>query len=1050
MLDRQTVTLPFSQGVETKTDPKQVPPGKLLELENGVFRSPGQLEKRNGHVKLSQTVATSGTITSSAALGRYGNELLLADGSDLYSYDNAADQWNDKGPFNSITTAKTAVVRNTATQRMQDSVLHPSGLQAFIYEQTSVTSLGFPQYDGVFYSIVDTTTGQVVVPSTNVGGFSYYKPRVIVANNQFVFYAYGTSGRIRAAVLPVANPAATLSFLAITGNATDSYSSSTVSPNFDVCVMNSTSGNFIYLAFNNRQGGTSINAYGFNNPQAATPVNHAEIANRISRAITVFPANINVQGAVGPMVAFATDANTSPYTTSVRVHQFDASLNAVNDNAIASGLTQPSDVGHITGTASGPPGVIQFEIYWDALPDPVAPIVTVPPKVTRAYGDISGGGVTVDPYWSVGSFLGGKAFLRGSTAYVPLLWNSSLQSTYFFVNKDNRPVAKAVPTVAGPYGPQYLTNAAYWSFTTTNWVMPTLPSVTNSAPDVYSMALLEQATSNGSGGAAQVGVSALSLDFDDPTNSFQFAELGNDLHWSGGILQMYDGIDVVEHGFNLYPEGVTASAVGDVTSQIEPGSYQYKVTYEWIDNKGNLHRSAPSTAVSVTVLSNQAVEVVVPYLQLTDKQDTRSPVQIILYRTLVLSGTPTTEFHRVSSLAGPTINVVSGTSPTVTITDRLSSVDAQSRALLYTTGDILPNFPAPPAKSVTLHRNRLWVVDSENPLTIYYSKDRAAASPVEFAGEAFSKTVDPRGGPITALASLDDKLIVFKRTHMFFVIGQGPIDTGAQNDLSDSILITTDVGCIDPRSIVGTPVGLMFKSAKGIYLIDRSLQGQYIGAPVEAYNQQTITSATLAPNVNQVRFTLGNGLALVYDYFMQQWSVFTNSYAVDSVLWNDTFVMLRSGGVVWREATGVYTDVGAAIKLKATTAWLSFANVQGFQRVRRAQVLGTWKSSHNLQVTVYNDFLDTPTQQVTAYPVTPGVYGGGSPYGAGTPYGGTQQGYQWRIDLARQKCQSVKFTVEDLPVGSPSEGMALSAISFEVGAKKGLNKLPADQIATGS
>lgn len=147
---------------------------------------------------------------------------------------------------------------------------------------------------------------------------------------------------------------------------------------------------------------------------------------------------------------------------------------------------------------------------------------------------------------------------------------------------------------------------------------------------------------------------------------------------------------------------------------------------------------------------------------------------------------------------------------------------------------------------------------------------------------------------------------------------------------------------------------------------------------------------------------------------------------------------------------GVYTDVGAAIKLKATTAWLSFANVQGFQRVRRAQVLGTWKSSHNLQVTVYNDFLEAPTQQVTAYPVAPGVYGGGSPYGSGTPYGGTQQGYQWRIDLARQKCQSVKFTVEDLPVGSPSEGMALSAISFEVGAKKGLNKLPADQIATGS
>lgn len=1045
MLERQNVTLPFSQGVETKTDPKQVPPGKLLELQNGVFRSPGQLEKRNGHVKLSQTISTGGSISSSAALGRYGDELLVADGSDLYSYDNAIDQWNSKGPFNSIYTTKTAVVRDTSTQRAQDSALHPSGLQLFVYEQISVNPLTGPFFAGSFYSIVDTTTGQVVVPSTNMGGFIYYKPRVIVANDAFVIYVYSeTSQRIRAAKIPVDAPTTSPGFVSITGTSSNDYAISNTSPNYDVCTMNNASGQGIYLAFNNRQGGTSINAYDFSNPLSSSPVHHAERANQISRAITVFPANIDTTGNVGPFLAYATDNNVSPYTTSISTNQYDAQLNLIA-NGTGFSFTQPSDVGHITGSPVGPPGNIGIELYLDALPDPIAPITPVQPKVSKLAGDMVSG-FTLTANWSIGSYLGGKAFLRGSEVYVPLLWNSELQSTYFIVNSSNRPVAKSLPTVAGPYSAQYTSSP----FTAANWVMPTLPSVSNPSADVYSFALVEQATSNGSGGSAQVGISGLTIDFDNATNSFQFAELGNDLHWSGGILQMYDGVDVVEHGFNLYPEGITASAVADVSSQIEPGNYQYKVTYEWIDNKGNLHRSAPSTAVSVTVLSGQAVEVVVPYLQLTDKQDNRSPVQLILYRTLVISGTPTTEFHRVSSLTAPTPNVVGGSSVTATITDRLSSVAAQSRALLYTTGGILPNFPAPPAKSVTLHRNRLWVVDSENPLTIYYSKDRAASAPVEFAGEAFSKTVDPRGGPITALASIDDKLLIFKRTHMFFLVGQGPIDTGAQNDLSDSILITTDVGCIDPRSVVGTPVGLMFKSAKGIYLIDRSLQGQYIGSPVEAYNSQTITSATLAPNVNQVRFTLGNGLTLVYDYFMQQWSVFTNSYAIDSVLWNDTFVLLRSGGVVWREAPGIYTDVGAAIKLLATTAWLSFANVQGFQRVRRAQVLGTWKSSHNLQVTVYNDFLEAPTQQVTAYPVTPGVFGGGSPYGTGTPYGGNQQGYQWRIDLARQKCQSVKFTIEDLPVGSPSEGMALSAISFEVGAKKGLNKLPADQIATGS
>lgn len=1048
MLERQNVTIPFAQGVETKTDPKQVPPGKLLELENGVFRSPGQLEKRSGHVKLSQSVAGGGSISSSAALGRYGDELLLADGSDLYSYDNAIDEWNDKGPFNSIYTSKTAVVRDTATQKAQDSALHPSGLQVFVYEQTSVNPSTGPYYAGVFYSIVDTTTGQIVVPSTNIGTTTYYKPKALTVNDTFVLYVYATDGRIKAATISIVNPTATPVFANLTANVANDYSISNTSPNYDVCTMNNASGQAIYLAFNNRQAGTSINGYSFGNPLSSTPLYHAEIVNRISRSITVFPAYINTLGTMGPLVAFSTDNGLSPYAPQIYLAQFDLPLNSIYTDVSAFGggtFFDPRDIGHITGSPSGTAGTVGIEIYFDSI------LTGGSWRTAKYYGDFTSG-FTLNHNWLPGTFLGGKAFQRDGTVYVPVLWNSDLQSTYFFVTSSNRPVAKALPTVAGEHSTQYDTAP----FVVNDWVMPTLPSVSHPSANVFAMALLEQATSNGSGGSAQVGVSGLKIDFDNPTNSFQFAELGNDLHWSGGILQMYDGVDVVEHGFNLYPEYVSATAVADVTSQIEPGNYQYKVTYEWIDNKGNLHRSAPSTAASVTVATNQRVDISVPYLQLTDKQDNRSPVQIIVYRTLVISGTPTTEFHRVSDLSAPTPNVIGGSPslvspvPMAVIPDKLSSVNAAERALLYTTGGILPNFPAPPAKSVTLHRNRLWVVDSENPLTVYYSKDRAMSAPVEFAGDAFSKTVDPRGGPITALASLDDKFIVFKRTHMFFFVGQGPIDTGAQNDLSDSILITTDVGCIDPRSIVGTPVGLMFKSAKGIYLIDRSLQVQYVGSPVEAYNSQTITSATLAPNVNQVRFTLGNGLTLVYDYFMQQWSVFTNSYAIDSVLWNDSIVLLRAGGVVWREAPGVYTDVGAAIKLKATTAWLSFANVQGFQRVRRAQVLGTWKSSHNLQVTVYNDFLEAPTQQVTAYPVTPGVYGGGSPYGSGSPYGGTQQGYQWRIDLARQKCQSVKFTVEDLPVGSPSEGMALSAISFEVGAKKGLNKLPADQIATGS
>lgn len=54
--------------------------------------------------------------------------------------------------------------------------------------------------------------------------------------------------------------------------------------------------------------------------------------------------------------------------------------------------------------------------------------------------------------------------------------------------------------------------------------------------------------------------------------------------------------------------------------------------------------------------------------------------------------------------------------------------------------------------------------------------------------------------------------------------GNGPDATGANSDYGDPTLITSDVGCINDNSVVIMPQGLMFQSAKGIYLLDQSLK----------------------------------------------------------------------------------------------------------------------------------------------------------------------------------------------------------------------------------
>jgi hypothetical protein len=470
-----------------------------------------------------------------------------------------------------------------------------------------------------------------------------------------------------------------------------------------------------------------------------------------------------------------------------------------------------------------------------------------------------------------------------------------------------------------------------------------------------------------------------------------------------------------------------------------------------VDNQGNIHQSAPASfksgVIPGTGVTTGSFPVSISYLQFTAKRSDR-PVQLVLYRT-VANGTI---FYRVTSLTNPDLNVING-ALNLTVTDGLSDDDLRLRPQLYTQplSDAAPteveNNPAPPTSLVQLHRNRLFLVDSTNPLQLWFSKFPSAGTPVAF-NNTWVKQIDPRGGNITALATLDDKLLIFKNNHIFFLLGQGPTNTDQNNDFSDAIMVAADAGCIDARSVALTPAGVMFKGQKGIYLINRSLSVQYIGAPVEAYNQDEVTSAVLVPNTNQVRFTLLSGSVLVYDYFVEQWSVFTNLYGIDSVVWQSSVMLMRTNGTVLRETNGIYDDDGVRIRLKLETSWLSFARLQGFQRVRRMMVLGGWKSPHQLNIGVSFDFNDTVSQLATVNPQTPKAYGESSPYGLGV-YGGEFQLYQWRLDLARQKCQAVKFIIEDLPEATASgEGVSLTSLAFEVGAKQGLNKVPASQIVS--
>jgi hypothetical protein len=467
------------------------------------------------------------------------------------------------------------------------------------------------------------------------------------------------------------------------------------------------------------------------------------------------------------------------------------------------------------------------------------------------------------------------------------------------------------------------------------------------------------------------------------------------------------------------------------------GTYSYIVTYEWTDNQGKIVRSTPSVPQSVVYASGTAnvTLMTLPTLRLTAK----SLVRIVVYRTEANN----TTYYRATSVLNPIYNDPNVNA--IAYVDSLPDSSLISRERLYTEGGVLDNAAPPSAKLITTYANRVWIAGIGDPYTLWHSKSLVDGEVMEFAAELTVKC-DPRGGAITALASLDSALIVFKRDAIFSLSGDGPDNTGNGQAYTSPTLITTDVGCSTPNSIAITSAGVFFQSSKGIMLLDRSGNASYIGAPVERYNSLTVTSTTVVADQNIIIFTTNSDVALVYDYFFQQWSTFTGHAAVDSIMWGTKFCFLKSSGQVAQQNKTSFTDGSSLVKLKAKIAWIQMSGLQGFQRVRSAAILGEFAGPHKLNIDVSYDFNDTAFDRYVADATalfTSNTWGSSGTWGSDSIWGGTYTPYHFVIpSLHRQTCQALSITIQDSQDSGYNEGYSISGITLEIGTKRGLNKVP--------
>lgn len=183
-VQKQLVPVQFGGGINTKVDPKQLQAGQLNTLVNGQFSKQGQINKRYGYTILSNLIQGGGTISAGVELATYKNELLLFDGTSVYSYMAATGNWASRGTAISIITRDVDIIRMSAAQQLNPDMGYASGVEADAWEDSR---------GGVYYSVRDTTTGAFAVSGVQLNA-SGQQPKVVTFGGLiYLFYCSGAN-----------------------------------------------------------------------------------------------------------------------------------------------------------------------------------------------------------------------------------------------------------------------------------------------------------------------------------------------------------------------------------------------------------------------------------------------------------------------------------------------------------------------------------------------------------------------------------------------------------------------------------------------------------------------------------------------------------------------------------------------------------------------------------------------------------------------------------------------------------------------------------------
>lgn len=934
-LNWQTLQLSLAGGLDTKEDARASDPRQLDVARDVQYDELGGVQQRPpfGAVLGGGQIFGGGTLANCRRVEAYGDELVLFTDTQVFSWNAQLSKWVARGTHLAVSVDEQQVFGTTGDQVEADRA-ELNGTIVYVWTEGAQ----------VFAAASDKVTGSVLQQPIAVPSATGHA-KVIALSTKILLFAESASGTMTVRAIDPANPKA-----AITGGGTIVTASASPALKYDVAKLPGRDSAFGAIHSN-------ANTYIVFTVSSALSILTSAKARACTGSIAVSP----VPATNGPAQVIRVSAGGSLRGDVIDTTSL-ADTNA--DQVIADGIT----TGIVTARHRSVADALGFRCVVFCGSQGASGSTSGRSFVASVWSSgVISLAVGFVPHLEVAS----KAFDYNGSVYVWMVFAKQsivadagapfgsqfrdVQNTYFLYRDDGLLCAKAAPGTAGGYP----TSMSFGL---------TLPEVSAVSPTKYVWCGLRRRRADVGSFGHRVFAERAPVDISfsfDANEARRSALIGQTMYIAGGEVLTYDGVRLVECGFHVFPWVFTGTA--GAGGSLAAGVYSYKETWRYQNAKSETERSTTATVLNVTTGASGSVSFT-PLCSLTVTHKTEVRPTDEMWRTKVAPNGDV-PFFLVSSndpalSAGANRHIVNNhaTGDVAPFQDVLSDADIADRETNPENGAVLEYLAPPGASIIFATDTRVFLAGvAGRPDEVWYSRLRGDNEVASFHdGNVIPIPHD--GGRITALAYLNETLIVFRESAVYALPGVGFGNLGnadGSQNFGPANRLSSDVGAASMESVVLTPMGLLFKSRKGWYLLDRSWSARYVGAPVAAFDGDAVRAAHVVEGQHQVRI-LTDARMLVWDYHavsevapLGKWAEWTVADGVHATIWQGQHVYLTATGPrVESTLQATAPDYGEDVE----TAWVKMQDLQGAARVRAIQILGELRSSHLVRVRVARDY----------------------------------------------------------------------------------------------